>query len=252
MTPATHLFRRRLLGTAVLLAGASVALPAAAWGERVTGSGKVVTETRQLGSFEGVALSGSMDLLVRQGATQVVEISADDNLLPLLETEVSGSGADARLQVRWKKGVSISTRTPTRVTVTVPRLTSLVASGSGDMRMERFETPALSVRVSGSSDTRFEQLFTESLDISISGSGDVDGVGRAKKLKISISGSGDVKLREMKSDEVSISIAGSGDASVHADKALEVRIAGSGDVTYTGNASTVSSKVAGSGSVNKR
>jgi hypothetical protein len=61
-----------------------------------------------------------------------------------------------------------------------------------------------------------------------------------------------VKLREMKSDEVSVNIAGSGDASVHADKVLEVRIAGSGDVVYTGNAATVNAKVAGSGSVNKR
>jgi hypothetical protein len=59
-------------------------------------------------------------------------------------------------------------------------------------------------------------------------------------------------LRELKAEEVSINIAGSGDAAVHADKSLEVRIAGSGDVVYTGNPATVSTKVAGSGSVNKR
>ena len=234
-----------------LLAAAGL-LPLAAQAERVSGSGRTSTEQRSLPPFQGVALSGSMDLVVRQGSTQQVEVTVDDNLLPFLETEVTGSGADARLQVRWKRGMSIYTKTDARIHVTVPRLTSLAASGSGDMTVEPFETPSLSISISGSSDTRLQKLTTAALQISISGSGDVEGAGSATRLKIGIAGSGDVKLREMKSDEVSVNIAGSGDASVHADKALEVRIAGSGDVVYTGNAATVNAKVAGSGSVNKR
>ena len=234
-----------------LLAAAGL-LPLAAQAERVSGSGRTATEQRKLPPFQGVALSGSMDLVVRQGSTQQVEVTVDDNLLPFLETEVTGSGADAKLQVRWKRGTSIYTKTDARIHVTVPRLTSLAASGSGDMTVEPFETPSLSIRVSGSSDTRLQKLTTADLQISISGSGDVEGAGSATRLKVGIAGSGDVKLREMKSDEVSVNIAGSGDASVHADKALEVRIAGSGDVVYTGNAATVNAKVAGSGSVNKR
>jgi hypothetical protein len=239
------------LAAPALLAAAGL-LPLAAQAERVSGSGRTSTEQRSLPPFQGVALSGSMDLVVRQGSTQQVEVTVDDNLLPFLETEVTGSGADARLQVRWKRGMSIYTKTDARIHVTVPRLTSLAASGSGDMTVEPFETPSLSISISGSSDTRLQKLTTAALQISISGSGDVEGAGSATRLKIGIAGSGDVKLREMKSDEVSVNIAGSGDASVHADKALEVRIAGSGDVVYTGNAATVNAKVAGSGSVNKR
>jgi hypothetical protein len=251
--PVSFAHRRSWLRLAApaLLAAAGL-LPLAAQAERVSGSGRTVTEQRSLPPFQGVALSGSMDLVVRQGSTQQVEVTVDDNLLPFLETEVTGSGADARLQVRWKRGMSIYTKTDARIHVTVPRLTSLAASGSGDMTVEPFETPSLSISVSGSSDTRLQKLTTAALQISISGSGDVEGAGSATRLKIGIAGSGDVKLREMKSDEVSVNIAGSGDASVHADKALEVRIAGSGDVVYTGNAATVNAKVAGSGSVNKR
>jgi hypothetical protein len=239
------------LAALALLAAAGL-LPLAAQAERVSGSGRTTTEQRSLPPFQGVALSGSMDLVVRQGGTQQVEVTVDDNLLPYLETEVTGSGADARLQVSWKRGMSIYTKTDARIHVTVPRLTSLAASGSGDMTVEPFETPSLSISISGSSDTRLQKLTTADLQISISGSGDVEGAGSATRLKVGIAGSGDVKLREMKSGEVSVNIAGSGDASVHADKALEVRIAGSGDVVYTGNAATVNAKVAGSGSVNKR
>jgi hypothetical protein len=250
---STESARRSLVRLALpALIAAVAAVPLAAQAERITGSGRTVTETRTLPPFQGVALAGSMDLVVRQGGTQVVEVQVDDNLLPYLETEVTGSGADAKLQVRWKRGVNIYNRGTSRINVTVPKLTTLAASGSGDMTVEPFETPSLAIRVSGSSDTVLRKLVTADLQISISGSGDVDGAGSATKLKINVSGSGDVKLREMKSDEVSVTIAGSGDASVHADKSLEVRIAGSGDVTYTGNAATVSAKVAGSGSVNKR
>ncbi len=247
--PARRAFIRLALPA---LVAATAWLPLAAQAERLSGSGRVITQARSLPPFQGVALSGSMDLLVRQGGTQQVEVQVDDNLLPYLETEVMGSGAEARLHVRWKPGVSIYNHTSSRILVTVPRLTSLSASGSGDMTVEPFETPSLAIRVSGSSDTRLQKLTTAELQISISGSGDVDGAGSATRLKINVAGSGDVKLREMKSDEVSITIAGSGDASVHADKQLDVRIAGSGDVVYTGNAATVNAKVAGSGSVNKR
>jgi hypothetical protein len=252
MTTATA--RRSLLRAALplLLLGASVTLPLAAQAQRLSGSGTLATESRNLPAFQGVALAGSIDLVVRQGATQAVQVEADDNLLPYLETEVSGSDADARLQVRWKRGTSISSRSQARVSVTVPLLTSLAASGSGDMVVEAFETPSLAIRIAGSSDARLRQLTTGELQVTISGSGDVAGAGTARKVRVSVSGSGDVQLREMKAEEVSIGIAGSGDVSVHADKSLDVRIAGSGDVVYTGNAATVNSKVAGSGSVNKR
>ena len=250
---SAHPSRRALLRlSAPLLLATLVALPPAAQAQRITGSGRVVSEMRTLPPFQGVALSGSMDLVVRQGATQAVQVEIDDNLLPFLETEVSGSGDNATLQVRWKRGLSTYNLTTAKISVIVPRLTSLSASGSGDMTVEPFETPSLSIRVSGSSDTRLQKLTTAQLQIAISGSGDVDGAGSATKLRIDVSGSGDVKLRDMKSDDVQISIAGSGDASVHAEKSLDVRIAGSGDVTYTGNAATVNAKVAGSGSVNKR
>ncbi|MCM0608741.1 MAG: DUF2807 domain-containing protein [Ideonella sp. WA131b] len=249
----TAIPRRRLLRAGLpLLLGVAAFLPLAAQAQRLEGSGRIGTETRPLPAFQGVALAGAIDLVVRQGTPQVVEVQADDNLLPYLETEVTGSGADARLQVRWKRGTSIYNSRTVRVSVTVPLLTSLAASGSGDMLVEAFETPSLAIRISGSSDTRLRQLTTGELQVSIAGSGDVVGAGRATKLKIGVSGSGDVQLRELKAEEVSINIAGSGDAAVHADKSLEVRIAGSGDVVYTGNPATVSTKVAGSGSVNKR
>ena len=227
------------------------ALPLAAQASSVVGSGRTATETRSLAEFQAVALSGSMDLVVRQGATQSVQVEADDNLLPLLETVVESTSHGATLLVRWKRGQSLHSRSKVNITVVVPKLSALSASGSGDMKVEAFNTPALKVSLAGSGDATLQGLTTGELGIAISGSGDVGANGSATRLKVSIAGSGDVRLADLKSDEVTVTIAGSGDAAVNANKTLEVSIAGSGDVSYTGNAA-VKSRVAGSGSVNKR
>lgn len=242
--------RRRLLLAAAtgLLAGA---FPLAASAAGVRGSGRSVTETRALVDFQAIALNGAMDLEVRQGAAQSVQVQADDNLLPLLETTVESGSNGPTLQVRWKKGQSVYNSGRVRVSVTLPRLVALAASGSGDLKVEAFTTPSLQLSISGSGDARLNQLHTEELNVRIAGSGDVSGSGKATRLKIGISGSGDVRLADLAADEVSVKIAGSGDAAVNASKTLDVSIAGSGDVTYTGNAA-VKMSTAGSGSVTKR
>jgi len=225
--------------------------PLASQAATTTGSGRPVTETRALPEFEAIALAGSIDLRVRQGTPQSVQVSADDNLLPLLETTVESTSRGTTLRIGWKRGESISTRSRTTVDVVVPRLVALSGAGSGDMVAESFDTPVLQVSLSGSGDVRLPGLRTGELGIRISGSGDVGGNGQATKLKISIAGSGDVKLDEMPAQEVSVSIAGSGDAAVFAQKTLDVSIAGSGDVSYRGDA-VVKTSVAGSGSVTRK
>lgn len=250
-TPA---LRQTLLGLLSLMAPALLTvalLPQAAQAATHTGSGKAATETRNVAEFQSITLEGSMDLIVKQGNAQQLQVTADDNLLPLIITEVRGSGDGATLVVRFKKGESYHTRSRMQVSVVMPKLNALTASGSGDMRVDAFSTPALQISLSGSGDARLEGLTTADLGIRISGSADVVGSGSATKLKISISGSGDVRLAQMKSDDVSVTIAGSGDATVNAEKTLDVNIAGSGDVTFSGNAS-MKSRVAGSGSVNKK
>lgn len=226
-------------------------LPLAGQAASVAGSGKTSTETRPVAEFQAIALNGSMDLVVRQGAQQTVTVQADDNLLPLLETVVETTRHGATLNVRWKQGHRLHSSSKVLLTVVVPRLSALVAAGSGDTRVESFTTPALKLALSGAGDVQLIGLATEDLGISIAGSGDVGGNGKATRVKINIAGSGDVSLAEMLAEDVRVSIGGSGDAAVNAQKSLDVSIAGSGDVSYAGPAA-VKSSVVGSGSVTKR
>jgi len=217
----------------------------------VKGSGNVQTEKRAVAPFEAIVLADSMTVAVRQTGREVVEVRADDNLLPLIETRVVDRVGVPTLQISLKKGAGYSTRTHVVVHVEVARLSGLTVSGSGDLEADGLQSAALKVSVSGSGDVKLRQVVADDLSLRISGSGDIHAEGRSTKLGIAIAGSGDVDSRALEADEVKINIAGSGDASVAARKALSISIAGSGDVTYTGDAVPKTS-VVGSGTVTRR
>jgi Putative auto-transporter adhesin, head GIN domain len=245
MHPLALRTRRSLFALGLLL-------PALTTHAATIGSGKAATETREASGFAAISLRGGMDLIVRQGAREGVQVTADDNLLPLLQTVVEGRGEQRTLVIQWPRGETIRTRAKTVVTVDVVKLTAVASSGSGDISVEALKTPELALSISGSSNARLMKLDTEQLRVSISGSGDVSASGRAGKLGLSVAGSGDLRARELAADDVDISIAGSGNADVQAAKTLAVSIAGSGDVQYSGAATLAKSRIAGSGTIRQR
>jgi hypothetical protein len=243
-------FALRIALGVVLLAALAWA-PTAAQAATVVGSGRVVSEVRQVGAFEAIAARGSIKLMLRQSGREAVEVRADDNLLPLIETVVVERGGARTLEIGPARHADWSTRSETVVTVDLVRLEALSVSGSGDVLADALKTRSLKLAVSGSSDIRLRQLTADELAVKVAGSGDVEAAGRVGRLTIAVAGSGDVKARALEADDASVSIAGSGDASLNVRKTLAVTIAGSGDVTYVGDA-VVKSSVAGSGSVSKR
>jgi len=220
-------------------------------GSRVAGSGKLASESRSVSGFQAIALHTSMKLVLRQGTREGIELRADDNLLPLIETAVVDRGGVPTLEIGAKKGSSFSTNNPMVATIDLITLRALSISGSGDVTGDALKTPGLAVAISGSGNVRLKQLAADEIAAKVSGSGDIEFSGRTAKLGISISGSGDVKTRGLEADDVTVSVAGSGDADVTARKTLTVSIAGVGNVRYTGDA-TVKSSISGHGNVSKQ
>lgn len=238
----------------LLLPTASDAGETSVWsgGGKVTvGSGKSVVETRNVGAFQAIDLSGSMDLRVTQAAAEAVRVKADDNLVALIETVVENSPQGPVLKVRWKKGESIRMRGTPVVEIDAVKLQALTSRGSGDVMVGSLRTPALAVTLAGSGDAKFDALEADDVTVRVAGSGDVSARGNARRLNVSIAGSGDLSLGGLHADDVSVDIAGSGDAVVHARSTLKVSIAGSGDVVYSGSP-VVTQRIAGSGSVARR
>lgn len=193
----------------------------------VNGSGQVKTESRQVSGFTKIDLSGVGEVTIAQGATESLTIEADDNVLPVLTSDVS----DSTLKLGTKPRTTVRTRSPIRYQVTVKDLTGISMSGSGNVIAKGIQVSALRVDMSGS--------------------GTINLSGTADKQDIQISGSGRYEAAELSSQEVTVEISGSGEVAVSVSRALKVDISGSGKVTYSGDPS-VDQDISGSGKLIKK
>jgi hypothetical protein len=192
----------------------------------ITGSGRPATEERKVAGFSGISLSLPARVDVTLGTAEGLTITADDNVLPEIETVVEGG----RLKLRFRHNMGYNGKLAIRIQVAAKQIEAIAIAGSGDVFAPALTGSRLAVSISGSGDARVGGTVA-SLDVSISGSGDVD----ASKLDV---------------QQAKVNIAGSGDATVWARKTLKVNVVGSGDVRYLGDPE-ISRNIVGSGSVRR-
>lgn len=245
-------FAATLLGAAAVLSTGAAQAWSWNWGsgERVTGEGEVASERREVNGYDAVALESGFKVQIRQGAGHKLELRAERNLLPYIETRVIEGSKGRTLEIQTRRGFNLSTKQTPVIEIEMPALRAVSIAGSGTIKVDPISAADLKASISGSGDIHLNGVKSERLSMSISGSGDIIASGTTATLSVSVAGSGDVKARELQADEAKVSIAGSGDVIVAANKLLKVSIAGSGDVGYVGNPE-LSFSSAGSGKVRK-
>jgi hypothetical protein len=230
------------------LAGALLLGPRLAFSrDTVRGSGTAAKQRREIGAFSRISLGAPFAVVLRPASREAIEIVADDNVLPLIETTVTGSRS---LQIELAKDVRVEPRTPVVVTVDFVRLDALDVGGSGSISGKAMKAARLDAAIGGSGSIALSELDVGNLAVSIGGSGAFRADGRARQLTVSVGGSGACDTERLATADVSVSIAGSGVARVRAENALSATIAGSGDVYYSGNA-TPQVSVVGTGRVKR-
>jgi len=135
----------------------------------VTVSGQTTRETRNTGSFTGIALSISADVVLTQGPLSVtVEATADD--MKDVITETSGN----TLEIKRRPG-HWNFKDHVKVYVSAPEIDKINVSGSGSVTMQSaLKTNELALHVSGSGDIRIADLQSARISSTITGSGDVE------------------------------------------------------------------------------
>ena len=212
----------------------------------VVGSNNIITQEKQLSAYDRIEVLGSYDVIFTDGEVGKIKIKAPDNILPLIQTEVS----DGLLKIGAEKNRH-KVKEPIIIYVPVDsRLKQVDIKGSADIYSEKnLETKALNVDIYGSGDVRL-QVEASSLALKIDGSGDIRVGGKTDNLSININGSGDVEVPNLKAEKAAISISGSGDVSAYVTEDVDISIAGSGDVIIKGNPKKIKQKINGSGRVN--
>lgn len=213
------------------------------------GSGKVISATRPVAGIQAIGLTYPAEVVVRQGTVESVEITAEDNLLPQLSTEVkAGTLVIENREINWTQRVNPTK--PVKILITVKNLTEIDLSSAGNLRVEKLTTPELRVRLSGAGDLSLEQLKTELLDCRLSGAGEIEANGSAENLKLVISGVGSFKGAELTSQSVETRLSGAGSAIVRAALQLNASLSGAGSIDYYGDPQ-VSQTISGVGSIHK-
>ena len=214
-------------------------------GQVVVGSSNIISQEKQLSAYDRIEVLGSYDVIFTDGEVGKIKIKAPDNILPLIQTEVS----DGLLRIDIGKN-RYKVKEPIIIYVPVDsRLKQVVIKGSADIYTEKnLETKALNVGIYGSGDARLV-VDVSSLALEVVGAGDIRVSGRTKDLSIDISGSGDVDTSKLTAEKAAISISGAGDVSAYVTEDVDVSIAGAGDVTVKGNPKKVKQKINGSGGV---
>lgn len=213
--------------------------------ERIEGSGVSATEERDVGDVRAVVLSGVGDLTIVPGEVTSLRVTADDNVLPALETE----SRDGKLTLRTKSRTTVHTKTRIAYTLTVPRLDAITVSGAGNVTARKLESDHLKVKLSGAGKAQLDNVACKSLALELSGAGNASLGGAAEKLTIRLSGAGGVDARNLKAKSVEARVSGAGEATVWAESELKARVSGAGGIKYKGRPAHVEQKTSGAGKI---
>ena len=125
-----------------------VALASCSSLEVTRGSGVPLTDARKAVPFRKVSVSGAFEVAWTRADSPADEVSGDDNLVPLVSTEVTGD----TLEVRWKPScIAVNPRLPLRVRLASAGLSAASVSGASTLDLKGLSGDALSLEVSGAS-----------------------------------------------------------------------------------------------------
>jgi hypothetical protein len=191
-------------------------------------SGKLVTQEKDLESFEEIKIGSNFDVEIKKGDSYKIIIQDGENYIDKIQYEV----ADGKLSIDRESGIFLSSNLDSKITIYTPE-------------------PLIGIQLDGSGSIISEELWEfNKLYCVLSGSGDIQLKGVANECEINLDGSGDIMLAKLKTLKSEIQLNGSGSVEIHAAKNLKVDLNGSGDVEYTGNPE-IEQQINGSGSVTK-
>lgn len=223
---------KKLLALGVLIA--TVVISGCYYGPCMSGSGPIVTEERAIVGFTGVRNSGDFEVLVSQAAAYSVKVEAYENLLPIIETYISGYTlvVKSRDNSCYKSGPSV------KVYVTLPELDVLELNGSGSIRADVAESKVFECANNGSGFVVVESVYAENVYLANAGSGAID-VNKivAGDVNYTQSGSGVIDTGViMESESVSIKHSSSGHVrtALAGGIRLDAILSGSGRIDLSG------------------
>lgn len=192
---------------------------------QVSGSGNRQKQQRDVGPYTSILTDGAFHIEVIAQTSPSLEIETDDNILPLVGTEVSGNV----LHIKSKSSYSVSQ--PVVIRIGVSDLEGVTSNGAGK------------ISVTG--------LKNEKFSIESNGAPYITIAGNTQLVDINANGAGTIDTNKLRAARAVVDSKGVSKIDVYAADQLDVTVSGPSTVFYAGNP-VVNKTVNGPGSVQKK
>ena len=209
------------------------------------GSGVVKEETRDLDGFTGIDISASFEATATIGPKTGVTLSAEDNLLPLIKTEVR----DGRLVVGLASGHNIRTTKPLTLKVVVPTLDFVAARGASKLTATAGEASTFKVVSTGASSVDVSGLECDAIEVDAKGASRVTLEGRGKRLTLGASGASKVTAVGSSFESAKVDVSGASKAEVNVTGSIDGEVSGASSLDVKGKPAARGVKTSGASSV---
>ena len=217
-------------------------------GERVKGSGHVITENRTASGFNNVDISGAIDVYVKQDSVSSVKVEADDNILEYIQVHSDGS----TLEIYTENNIRLKPTNKIKVYISNPQYKEIQVSGASSIRCENEITSAdaIDIGLSGASDGRLE-LNAPKISVHLTGASNTSIKGKTKDFEGSASGASEIRGFDLLSENADVDASGASHIEIFASVKIDGQSSGASSVAYKGNAQSSVEK-SGASSVNKK
>ncbi|MBK9247127.1 MAG: DUF2807 domain-containing protein [Ignavibacteria bacterium] len=216
-------------------------------GDCLDGSGNIIGENHTVLSFNKIIVETEATVILSQDNFQSLHVQADDNLQNLIETKIE----NGTLKISVPKCVN-----PTKnitVFVSMKDVDEITLAGNGKiLAPSDITTNSIKLVVAGSGEINFDELHAENITSQILGNGNITIKGNAIVHTIESTGDGKLYAYDLKAINSKLSLSGSGKCEISAENQLDVRITGSGSVSYHGKPEILHKEITGSGTLKNR
>ena len=193
----------------------------------VTGSGKVVTETRNVSGFDGLIIVGTGKVNIDRTGTESLSITTDDNLLQYIDTQVR----EGKLVIEFK-----------------PKILPLRVS---DLSFNLTVKDLNSLQVTGAASIDAQNLQSDQMTVNLDGVGATNLAGKVDQLTVSLTGAGTFNSQNMQAKRATVTNLGTNAAVVRVSDSLMATVNGIGAIEYIGSPK-VTKFIVGPGAVRQR
>lgn len=204
----------------------------------------MASEDRKTDAFSKIATSGNFKIVLKQGAA-AIEVSTDDNLLKIVETEVSGD----ELKISTKN--EICNDKPIEIDITNPNFAAVKSSGTLDLSADgQLNVKDFDMELAGVSKVNLD-LTAANVKTLANGSSEINLKGQAAANNVTLNGSANLNALDFIVATYKIETRGDAHCKVNVLSELSVNVSGAGDVQYKGNPAKINNENAGSSSLKK-